>query len=468
MSAAYKLIGFCVLLTLVLQVTAVAQTTPPVVLDAPVTTPATGPTSTLAPPADLNKPAFAAYLAESTGDNVNIRSGPAEVYYNVGQLSKGERFIVVDELHGMKNWAKIKPTPQCFSYIAREFVTLIDYPAEMSEPEAAPAPENQTPPTADNMASPTTNETTTSTDSESTPSSADVAPFGCEIILGEVSGDNVRVRAGSLKVPPAHASEVQTLLNKGTIVKIIGRRDDYYKIICPPNSYFWVSLDFVKRIGPADETTMAELARLAGQDVLNPPTLDKPTANQKNRQERQRYLQAVEMLEALQAVPILQRDFTPVKSVIDELLQSESSLIQRHARGLAKMTLRMEEAQQVVVKAQQQDEQLKTTLAKINDQLETLAAVSPSGATNDAIVVQGALGYSAIFTAPTQNRRFTVSNEEGKITYYAVSANPAINLTEWIGKRISMTGRAEYDSFSKIRILHVQNLVELPPAEEPD
>ncbi len=427
MSAAYKQLGLLVLVTLLSQLTAVAQTTPPAVLDAPATAVPAGPTATLAPPVGMDKPAFTPYLAEAAGDNVNIRSGPAEVYYSVGQIRKGERFIVVDEMHGMKNWAKIKPTPQCFSYIARELVSLTDYPA----------------------------------------GTAETVPFGREIIMGEIIGENVRVRAGSLKVPPAHASEVQTLLNQGAIVKIIGQRDDYYKIICPPNCYFWVSLDFVKRIGAVDDATAEELTHLASQDVLNPPAPDSPAAATHSRQERQRYLQAVEMLEGLQATPILQRDFTPVKAIIDELLQSQSPLIQRHARGLAKVTLHMEEAQQVVVKAQQQDVLLKTTLNKINTQLETLAAVTPPDGSNDVLVVQGTLGYSAIFTAPTQNRRFIITDSEDKIIYYAVSDNPGIDLANWVGKPISLTGRAEYDGFSKIRILHVQNLVEVPSAPKP-
>ena len=62
-----------------------------------------------------------AYIGEISGDDVYIRSGPAQVYYPVGKLNKSTRVIVHKEMFG---WAQIEPTPQCFAYIAKEFVLL--------------------------------------------------------------------------------------------------------------------------------------------------------------------------------------------------------------------------------------------------------------------------------------------------------------------------------------------------------
>ena len=79
---------------------------------------------------------------------------------------------------------------------------------------------------------------------------------------GIVTGDNVRVRAGSIgSVKPANADEVQVKLSRGAEVLIIGQRDEYYKIVPPEQCYFWVSKQFVKKIAPATEFDLDQLGK---------------------------------------------------------------------------------------------------------------------------------------------------------------------------------------------------------------
>ena len=52
------------------------------------------------------------YVAEITGDNVYIRSGPGTNYYNCSKLNKGDRVEVVSTQY---SWSRISRTRSIFS-----------------------------------------------------------------------------------------------------------------------------------------------------------------------------------------------------------------------------------------------------------------------------------------------------------------------------------------------------------------
>jgi len=135
--------------------------------------PAAGPT----PAADVNAvstPQFP-YDAEITGDNVYIRSGPGSNYYDCGKLNKGGKVKVVSHQF---SWSCIVPPPGSFSWIYVPYVTI--------------DPDNPG--------------------------------------TGIVTGDGVRVYAGSDMVKPIH-STLQLKLDRGEKVKLLGeQKDNYYKI----------------------------------------------------------------------------------------------------------------------------------------------------------------------------------------------------------------------------------------------
>ena len=57
-----------------------------------------------------DKPEFTPYLATITGDSVYIRSGPAQIYYDVGKLQRDQEVIVHEHVLAQTNWARIEPT----------------------------------------------------------------------------------------------------------------------------------------------------------------------------------------------------------------------------------------------------------------------------------------------------------------------------------------------------------------------
>ena len=76
------------------------------------------------------------YLAEITGDNVNIRSGPGTNYYRCGKLGAGDRVKVVGSQF---SWSRIVPPIVC--QLVGFMTTLSDSLLLLSPPpEPVPAP----------------------------------------------------------------------------------------------------------------------------------------------------------------------------------------------------------------------------------------------------------------------------------------------------------------------------------------
>jgi hypothetical protein len=137
--------------------------------------------------------------AQITGTDVNIRSGPGTSYYRCGKLKAGDTVTVVDVLHNA--WAKIVPPEGSYSWISKTYVEL-----NPSNPK-----------------------------------------------VGVLTGDDVRVWAGSDFVEPLHSHSQQVKLYKGDLVELLGPADldaDYYKIKPPADAYLWLSMEYIKLLGP--------------------------------------------------------------------------------------------------------------------------------------------------------------------------------------------------------------------------
>ena len=414
------------------------------------------------------------YIAVVTADKVNIRSGPAEVFYPVGQAEADDRVVVRKEQHG---WAQIEPTRQCFSYISKRYVKLqgVAGPMVVVEPvETAPAVADGAVVAAGEVAA---DAAVATVEAAGDAESVAVGPaFGADgsvagesaavhkVMMGVVVGNYVRVRAGSVKVPPSHADEVQTKLTQGAVVHVIGQRDDYYKIMCPQGSYFWVSQGFLRYVGPADDAQIAELQSQVRYAVTGEQLQTDQIVKQAEK-DRQSYQDLARMLAAERDKPLSQQEFGTIRARLDELVaQTQSPSVKASSQSLERQLVRCETAVKLWRVSREQNEHLKLTLAKINGKIETLMAVhNPPQKKAEDMVVKGRLAYSAIFTAPNRNRRFLVLDENERIIYYAVSGREGLDLCLWVDKAVSMVGKVQYDAFGKIRVLKVGHIIELPP-----
>ncbi|MEE8170229.1 MAG: SH3 domain-containing protein, partial [Phycisphaerae bacterium] len=156
------------------------------------------PIGSAAGPERAATPALSAYDGEVTGDDVYVRSGPGSNYYPTTKLHTGDRVRVVGEQFG---WLRITPPPGSFSYVDMALITKGD---------------------------------------------------GRE---GVVDGDHVSVRAGSSL--NNYKRGVQTRLNKGAAVSIIGEAEGFYKILPPPTAHLWMSAQYVRRIDASKPPTAA-------------------------------------------------------------------------------------------------------------------------------------------------------------------------------------------------------------------
>lgn len=129
-------------------------------------------------------------------DSVYVRSGPGEGYYPTQELGKSYAITVV----GIKfDWLKILPPEGSFSYVGSVFVDRVG-------------------------------------DSN----------------IGKINRNDVNIRAGS--TVNAMKTTVQTRLNAGDEVEIIGKEEEYLKIKPPAGAYLYVKKDFVTIAKPAAST----------------------------------------------------------------------------------------------------------------------------------------------------------------------------------------------------------------------
>ena len=382
------------------------------------------------------------YLGKINAPDVYVRSGPAKVYYHVGKLAVGDEVIVESVMFG---WAKIKPTAVCYSWVSKQFVDL----GENSLPVQVTDVKNGLQPS----------------------------------ILGTVTGDYVNVRAGSdpAIVPPSHADEVQVKVNTNDKVQVIGESGDYYKVIPPKGTYFWVSKKFIDKLGnvplakdvgaaqkekvvlPAKGSTAKGATDVAsGKEAVKVP---KPVLTQEEIDTKV-YDATITLYKAQMVKPVGERDFSfIIKTLEDALVKSNVSsttkisleILQRQAKNAAF-------AVDAVKLSREQDLQLKMTLDNINKKVEQVVSqTAPTFKEAEEIVVKGRLATSAVFKTRKVNQRFVVFDQmSNSISFYAISVRDGLDLAHWVGKEVRLVGKTGYDSFGKMRLIYVTNVIEVP------
>jgi uncharacterized protein YgiM (DUF1202 family) len=271
------------------------------------------------------------YFAEITGDNVNIRSGPGTNFYRCGKLNKGDRVKVISRQF---SWARIVPPAGSFSWISMQYVNI--------------DPKNPN--------------------------------------IGIVTGDRVRVYAGSDFVKPLYSTYMQGKLDKGDKVTLLGEQlDDYYKIEPPPFAYLWIISNFIKPVKIV-ETTPPPQPAVEKPAVEKPadeqPAGDKPVVEQPMETKEtveeiieslspeellERYKALQERVEAERAKPVGQQDYSDIKKALTKIAGAkDAGKASRYAEYLVKQLEGFELALVVAKEIKLQDEQL----VKIKERIE--------------------------------------------------------------------------------------------------
>ncbi len=346
------------------------------------------------------------YTAEITGDDVYIRSGPGTNFYHCGKLNAGDKVKVVGKQF---SWSRVLPPAGSFSWISMQYVTI-----------------NPTDPK-----------------------------------IGTVTGDNVRVYAGSDFVKPLYSTTLQGKLSKGEKVKLLGEQlDDYYKIAPPPFSYLWVSTSFTKAIpepvkvppvAPTPVETKVEPNEPADTNV--PVVVVPEPVVPKSPLEQYRELQ--EQVKAEHAKPADQQDYTNLKKALLEIANNkEAGNAARFSQFVVRQIEGYELALAVTKEVQLQNQQLEKTNAKIEKAKETrLAEVETMG--KFAVVGE----FQTYQTYGPGNYR--IVDEAGKMVCYALPAGAAsrMDLSGFVGRKVGLVGTIEPHLATKKALVRFTEIV---------
>ncbi len=335
--------------------------------------------------ADINEAAIPdfPYIAQITGDDVYIRSGPGTNHYSCGKLNKTDTVTVVDTQF---SWSCIIPPPGSFSWISKQYVRI-----DSAEPAK-----------------------------------------------GIVTGDSVRVWAGSADGNPIHSRTMQFKLNKDDQVRLIVGQDqgDYYKIAPPPNAYLWVSTQYTRPIatvGPDAEITESK-------DM--PPAVVPTDVSVEARKLAEYYIMA-KQIKTEQAKPPDKQNYELIKKKLLEIANNKAAgKAARYANFAIEQIKRFELAVNVEKTVKLQDDQLQ----KIKQRIDKDHAAKIENVPNlGDFAVIGKFQTSSIYNADPKLIHYLVVDDSGRILCYALPQDRAakMNLNNLIGQKVGLLGSIE-------------------------
>jgi len=356
--------------------------------------------TTTSGPNEVDIPAFP-YMAEITGDNLYVRSGPGTNFYYCGKLNKGDKVKVVGKQF---SWARVVPPAGSFSWISMQYVSI--------------DPDNPT--------------------------------------VGSVTGDRVRVYAGSDFRKPLHSMTLQGKLDRGDKVKLLGEQmDDYYKIVPPSFAYLWISANFtkpIKVVAPTVEPTIVEPTTEPNETPKEvvPEPVSPETAIEK-------YSALKEQLEAERAKPIDQQNYADIKEALIKIAENKTAdKAARYAEFLLKQIKDFELVLEVAKAVRLQNEQLQKIRERIDKARATrLAEFEDLG--RFAVV-----GQLQPFTTYGPGH-YRIIDKSGKTICYALPGGQVsqMQLSKLIDRKVGLVGTVEPHRQTASALVRFTEIVEL-------
>jgi len=343
------------------------------------------------------------YVAEITGDDVYIRSGSGTNYYNCGKLKKGDKVKVVSTQF---SWSRIVPPEGSFSWISAQYVGI-----DANNPG-----------------------------------------------VGIVTGDNVRVFAGSDYVRPMYSTSLQLKLNKSDRVKLLGEeKDNYYKIAPPTGAYLWISSEYAKPLASAEKLPEITMAKVEPNDttVIIAPKVSVEAEKLKE------YYELEKRLRAERAKPIEQQNYSDIKKAFTEMAANkEAGKAVRYAEFSLKQVERYELVPVVAKEIKLQDAQLQQNREKIDKARTTrLAKLEELG----RFAVIGQLKTSSIFGSEPQLRHYRITDESDKIICFALPSGQAaaMDFSKLMDRKVGLVGTLEAHPQTGKALVKFTEIVEL-------
>ena len=357
------------------------------------------------------------HVAKVTGSNVYVRSGAGNAYYFCGKISSPEKVIVVLEKHG---WSKIVPPKGSFSWISKNFVDKDEKNAK----------------------------------------------------IGYVTGDNVRVWAGSNYIEPMFSHSLQTKLNTGDQIEFSGEgKGDYYKISPPPGAHLWISSGYVEYVGPVQKKPLVlppkpqalpeqeePVAKGKAETKQAGPEAVKPKAEKKKVEPKPtsnivRCHELGKLIKEEVKKPLDAQDYSKIAEELIKIVEDPKA---GKARLYAKFYLEELQRYELAINAgselEKQQQELKKTKEEIEkrriEELEKI--VDP-----DKFAVVGKLKPSSVYTTKSSHERFIVVNDAGKIICYAIPTGDAAStdLSKFLMKKVGLIGETKDDPHNPVSLV---------------
>ena len=367
---------------------------------------------------DVNKAGVPAipYMAQITGDDVLIRSGPGTNYYACGKLNKTDKVKIVASQY---SWSQIVPPAGSFSWISMQYIRI-----------------------------------------DSNDSST-----------GTVNADAVRVYAGSDQRKPIHSTTMQGKLDKGEKVHLLGEElEGYYKISPPPFAYLWVltqytiSADAVAHApaapAPAGEVesniTVAAQPTAPATDVNadaqkpkkepNTPAVvptKLPVGNPAEVKKVEDYEALEKQFDAERARPMAEQNYENIKKGFLEIAgNKEAGKAARSAELKLKQLERCEMAIQTAKEVRMQD----ANLQKIKAEIEKARAEKVSQIEDmSKFAAIGKLQTSDTFGPSVELKQYRLVDDANNTICYAAPADAISNndFSKFLGQKVGLTGTIE-------------------------
>jgi len=363
------------------------------------------------------------YMAEITGDNVYVRSGPGTNFYDCGKLNTGDKVKVIGKQF---SWARIVPPLGSFSWISIQYVSI-------------------------DPANPT---------------------------IGTVTGDRVRVYAGSDHVEPLHSTYLQGKLDRGDKVKLLGeQKDDYYKIAPLSFAYLWVSINYTKLLPAepvkADAPTVKPptVKPVTAKSTIVKPTTVKPTTVPKEVPKEvvpppvpdtpetllAKYRALQKQVEAERTKPIEKQNYTEIKKKFMKIAENKTAdKAALYAQSVLKQIKGLELVLIVNKEVRLQNEQLKNIRERIAKTRTTKLAEFEK-LENFAVV-----GKLKTFTTYGPGN-YRIVDDSGKTICYAIPSGPIsqVGLSKLIDKKVGLVGTIEPHRPTKSALIRFTKIMEV-------